>query len=240
MKNIGPRQIQHLTVAEIANEFPNALRVFHSHGIDFCCGGREPLDAACSASGVDTGVILEEILSGSESVGSDVNYSSFSTEQIINIIEEKHHRYVRAAMPEIREILTRICNVHGVADGYLWSLKNSFDMLCLDLMSHMDTEELAVFPAIRNRLKMTDNGYLQLMNGLDLPVKALEDDHEMAGQLVKRIRQITSNYTPPEHACPTFRLAYSFLKQFDADLMLHIHLENNVLFDRLRGIDRRN
>lgn len=233
--------MRHLTVAEIANEYPNALRVFHNHGIDFCCGGRKALDAACSELGVDTDVILEEILSGSETTGpSDIDYSSFTAEQIISLIEEKHHRYVRAAMPEIRDILTRTCNMHGLTDGYLWSVKNCFDMLCLDLMSKMDTGELAVFPAIRNKLKMTDNGYFKLIHALDIPLKAREDDHKLAGKLVKRIRQITSNYRPPEHACPTFRLAYALLKKFDADLVLHIHLENNVLFDRVKRIDSRN
>ena len=48
-------------IGDIATEYPLATRVFHRHGIDFCCGGGKALDEACAARGVDTQLVIEEL-----------------------------------------------------------------------------------------------------------------------------------------------------------------------------------
>jgi regulator of cell morphogenesis and NO signaling len=62
----------------------------------------------------------------------------------------------------------------------------------------------------------------------------MEHEHVIAGDLVKQIRALSNNYTPPDFACPTFRITYKKLHEFDNDLMRHIHLENNILFERFK------
>src|ERR1035438_9586654 len=49
------------TVGEIAARLPGSVRVFEKHRIDFCCGGKIPLEAACQKHGLDPAVVLEEI-----------------------------------------------------------------------------------------------------------------------------------------------------------------------------------
>ncbi|MBA4058548.1 MAG: hypothetical protein C0490_27780 [Marivirga sp.] len=66
------------------------------------------------------------------------------------------------------------------------------------------------------------------------PVISMEREHVIAGDLVKQIRSLSKNYAPPEFACPTFKITYQKLQEFDDDLMRHIHLENNILFERLK------
>ncbi len=60
----------------------------------------------------------------------------------------------------------------------------------------------------------------------------MEHEHQEAGDLLKSIRSLSDNYTPPTDACPTFILTYQKLAEFDRELVNHIHLENNVLFKR--------
>ena len=57
-------------------------------------------------------------------------------------------------------------------------------------------------------------------------------EHDAAGDLVRQIRVLTSEYTPPEDACTNFTALYGALREFEADLHEHIHLENNILFPR--------
>jgi regulator of cell morphogenesis and NO signaling len=64
----------------------------------------------------------------------------------------------------------------------------------------------------------------------------MEAEHEAAGDLMKSIRQLTNQYTIPRDACPTISLTYKKLEEFDQDLMQHIHVENNVLFERVKGL----
>ena len=62
------------------------------------------------------------------------------------------------------------------------------------------------------------------------PIRVMEADHREAGDLLAQLRSLTSNFTPPDDACATYRSSYEELKRFENDLHRHIHLENNVLF----------
>ena len=50
------------------------------------------------------------------------------------------------------------------------------------------------------------------------------------GLILQKLRELTNDFTPPEHACTTWRVCYATLAEFEADLHQHIHLENNILF----------
>ena len=62
------------------------------------------------------------------------------------------------------------------------------------------------------------------------PIQMMEHEHDHAGQLLFKIRELTNNYTPPEDACTTHRVCLEELKAFEEDLHQHVHLENNILF----------
>ncbi len=64
------------------------------------------------------------------------------------------------------------------------------------------------------------------------PIRQMEHEHDAAGELLRRIRDVTDGYHLPEDACPTFAALYDEFRQLEADLHQHIHLENNVLFSR--------
>ena len=56
------------------------------------------------------------------------------------------------------------------------------------------------------------------------------DEHTTEGDRFRKIEEISNNYTPPQDACNTYRVTFALLKEFEQDLHLHIHLENNILF----------
>ena len=108
-------------------------------------------------------------------------------------------------------------------------------MLSSELLQHMNKEELVLFPAI-TRFFGTSGSLENLTVPFNFqhPLAVMEDEHQLAGDLVKKIRLLTDNYTPPSFACPTFKIAFVRLQEFDQDLMQHIHLENNVLFEKVK------
>ena len=60
----------------------------------------------------------------------------------------------------------------------------------------------------------------------------MESDHDGAGNIVKELRQLSNQFTPPVDACTTYRILYKNLELFESDLHLHVHLENNILFKK--------
>ena len=57
-------------------------------------------------------------------------------------------------------------------------------------------------------------------------------EHDTGGQLLKEMRQLTSDYTVPSDGCISYQTLYQALDAFEKDLHQHIHLENNILFPR--------
>lgn len=62
------------------------------------------------------------------------------------------------------------------------------------------------------------------------PISIMEHEHDRAGEIFRTIARLTDNYTPPSDACSTYKVTFSMLNEFEKDLHLHIHLENNILF----------
>ena len=60
-------------------------------------------------------------------------------------------------------------------------------------------------------------------------------EHDAAGELVKQIRKASSEYTAPADACTSYKALYQDLREFEADLHQHVHLENNILFPPCSG-----
>jgi regulator of cell morphogenesis and NO signaling len=63
-------------------------------------------------------------------------------------------------------------------------------------------------------------------------------EHDSAGEALVELRRLTSDYTPPEDACNTFRALYFELAEMEGDLHRHIHLENNILFPRAMALEQ--
>jgi regulator of cell morphogenesis and NO signaling len=71
------------------------------------------------------------------------------------------------------------------------------------------------------------------------PIRMMEMEHQNAGAALDRIREMTNNYETPEDACNSFRAMLSGLEHLEADLHLHIHKENEILFPKASEMEAR-
>ena len=53
--------------------------------------------------------------------------------------------------------------------------------------------------------------------------------------VLNELREIRNNFTPPVDPCGTYRTVHARLELLEKDTFDHVHLENNVLFDRVRA-----
>ena len=222
-----------VTVAQLAVSKPGAVSVFTRYDIDYCCGGHRTLEDACRRKGLDPERIEAEIMQSERTTGSHVlRPENWSASFLADYIVQNHHSYVRKSIPEIQRLLDKVCDAHGSDLVELVQIRKAFLDLSEELMQHMDKEETILFPAIQ-KSDLSQNPLPA--SALRAPVGVMEREHAIAGDLIKQIRALSDNYTAPEYACPTFQVTYQKLQQFDADLMQHIHLENNVLFTRFKA-----
>jgi regulator of cell morphogenesis and NO signaling len=71
------------------------------------------------------------------------------------------------------------------------------------------------------------------------PVRMMMQEHDGAGDSLRSLRAITSDYKLPEDACISYGTLYQAIQGFEADLHQHIHLENNILFPRAVAMEAR-
>ena len=221
------------TVAELAISHPGAVSVFTKYNIDYCCGGDRSLEEACVHVGLNPEEVRQEILDSSNQNSSvSARADQWSTSMLADYIVQNHHKYIRNAIPEIEALLKKVCSAHGEDNIELLQIQRDFLDLAEELLNHMDKEEMALFPAIK-RLQIYKVGGHPLAETLETPISRMQHEHVIAGNLIKSIRSLSHNYTVPEFACTTYRVTFRKLKEFDHDLMMHVHLENNILFRRV-------
>ena len=103
-------------------------------------------------------------------------------------------------------------------------------------------EEKVLFPFIKD-LVAADNNEKPVQTShfgtVQNPINMMEMEHEMVGKNMEEIRVITNNYTLPEDACASYSLLFKMLDEFENDLHIHIHLENNILFPKALDIEKK-
>jgi regulator of cell morphogenesis and NO signaling len=62
------------------------------------------------------------------------------------------------------------------------------------------------------------------------PISRMMLEHEDAGALLARLREVTSDYQVPDDGCISYRMSFEGLEELEADTHLHVHKENNILF----------
>lgn len=210
-------------VGDIAAGHPKSLKVFHRHGIDFCCGGRRPLAEVCATSGLDPQLVLDQIAALEREPGSEPNWEQQPLTELMDFITERYHRPLDEELPRLEAMARRVLTVHGNKDPQRFqSLVKTFLALRDELVPHMAKEESILFPWIR-----TGRGA-----EAQTPVRIMLIEHEAVAGMLHKLRELTDNYQPPPEACATWRALWHGLGDLELDLMEHIHLENNILFRR--------
>jgi regulator of cell morphogenesis and NO signaling len=227
------------TVREFAAEIPHATRIFEKLGIDYCCGGSKPLEAACLQAKIPVEDVLRSLedagMPGATAAGETIDFQTTHLADLIEHILAVHHGYVKQEVPRLQQFLAKVVAVHCASHPELAAVQRTFAALCSELLSHMMKEEMVLFPYIKKLEEAATQGTRapQAPFGpISNPVHMMELEHESAGKALEAIRTLTGSYTPPESACFSYKTLYSALKGFETDLHQHVHLENNILFPR--------
>ena len=235
-------EIKDKTIGGIVAEDFRTAAVFKKYGIDFCCKGNRTIEEACNKKNLDYTIIQEEVETLLETpVENSLNFKSWSIDLLIDYIEKKHHRYVEEKTQEIKPYLDKICKVHGDHHPELHEINRLFNASTGELAMHMKKEELILFPAVRRMVKsqmQKTTPEKPQFGSINNPIKMMMHEHNNEGERFRQIEELSSKYNPPQDACNTYRVTFAMLKEFEDDLHLHIHLENNILFPKAIELEK--
>lgn len=218
------------TINEIVQEDMGRAALFDDLGIDSCCGGAKRLKEACKEHNLNPEEVLEKIRSlDSESLPPPAtDLRDISTVELVDHIESTHHEYIKSALPGLIELAKKVSQVHGERHPELLELKETVTALAEDLGPHLMKEEQVLFPMIRKMEGSLENGGM-----IERPISVMKMEHDHVGGLLEHIDRLSGKYAAPSDGCESYRLYMEKLKEFVDDLRLHIHKENDILFQRI-------
>src|SRR5512140_3712260 len=126
---------------------------------------------------------------------------------LIGFIVEAHHAVTRDAIAALPSLVARLVE---------------------DLGPHLLKEEKILFPYVES-LEGAARGE-SCFGTVQNPIRMMMREHESVGEILAEMRSVTGRYVLPPDACASFQALYAGLKDLEADLHRHIHLENDILF----------
>ncbi|WP_297593030.1 iron-sulfur cluster repair di-iron protein [Mycobacterium sp.] len=211
-------------LGDVITADPSRTRILDRFGIDYCCHGQRPIGAACNEAQIDVDEVLTAL--NGEVPGPRADWADMADAALIEHIVDTHHRFLWDEFPRMSALVDKVARVHGDNHPELGQVRDTFGELREKVEPHLRTEESMIFPELRTRGDAAVSA--ELRTALEQNMK----QHDIAGELLAELRELTSGYAVPSDACGSYTAMLAGLEEIESDLHLHVHKENNVLFPR--------
>lgn len=223
-------------IKDIVSENFHTVELFEKYKIDFCCKGNRPINEALAEKNIPLANFYKEFINVYSSSSEEKhNFNKWELVTLSEYIVNKHHTYVKSAIPLITLHIPKVIKAHSKKYPFLFEVQHVFELLANEMTAHMKKEEIILFPLIKYLVdsqkfneKPKTGGFGTIKN----PIRQMEEEHISAGGATEKLRELTDDYRLPNDACTTFQILYKELNEFEVDLHKHVHLENNILFPR--------
>jgi regulator of cell morphogenesis and NO signaling len=230
------------TLGQLAARDLRKAQIFKKYGLDFCCGGKKTVKQACAEKGLDVTKVEQELQQADKNpVTRPLPYDDWSLDFLADYIVNTHHSYVRKTLPDLVTYATKVARVHGDRHPELPAICQLVEEVNAELSAHLIKEEKVLFPYIKELVNKNTSQPAQAapFGSIQNPVSMMESEHERAGKALGEIRTLSGDFSLPDDACASYSLLYRMLEEFESDLHIHIHLENNILFPKALAIEKK-
>lgn len=148
--------------------------------------------------------------------------AEMSAQQLVAHVLARYHDVHRRQLPELIRLARKVEQVHGERADCPHGLAEHLSAMAQELESHMRKEENVLFPMI-----VAGRGAMAAM-----PIGVMRMEHDDHGVALRMLEQLSNGMQAPLDACATWRTLYAGLRTFRDDLLAHIALENEELFER--------
>ena len=226
----------HTTLADIVTAQPGLARELETRGLDYCCGGAATLAASCSDLDLDPDIVLAELAAVAVDEVAPA-WATMDVAELVSHLEATHHRYLWAELPRLSTLADKVLSVHGDRHPELADIAACYATLREDLEPHLAKEEQVLFPAVRE-LAAAQTAPTFRFGSAANPISELLGEHDIVGELLSRLRNMTNAYQPPADGCASYAALFSGLAELEADTHLHVHKENNMLFPAVVALEQ--
>ncbi len=229
---------QNSTVGELTARHYGVSSVFKKYGINYSCKGKLTLKESDTDSNIQA--LIAELnaffgqLKEGEEYATIPDYNSWELDKLAQHIQSTHHKYVEEQVKVIIPILEELASTQTEKSPNFEQVVQVFKASAGELSVHMKKEELMLFPKIKKMVEASQSNQslderLRMVKG---PIQMLIHDHDGEVERMEQIAKWTNQYTAENDSDEKLKRLYQLLHEFEEDLLLHLHLENNILFPK--------
>lgn len=239
-----PKTDSKTTVSEMVREDYRIADVFQKWGIDYCCGGNSSFADVCRSQSLPVDLIREDIQKATHitHISNHLRYEEWSVDFLVDFITNVHHAYLKQQVPVLYERVKVFVEGHKKKYPYLDKVLEVFEELKDEVLEHTQKEEESIFPyfkQISNTYARRESYGALFVRTLSKPFDHIENvEHRRISALLVALRKAANNYTFADDVCPNHRVIYLKLKEFDSDIQQHKYLESNILFPKVRVMEK--
>lgn len=229
------------TVGDLAAERLARIEVFETFGIDYCCGGKTTLAEASERAGCDAAEVIAALETSDAAQGAAApeaitDWRAATLTDLTNHLVATHHEFMKRELPRVGGLMDKVVGAHGENHPEIHETATVFGALRLEIEGHLMKEEQVLFPLIQamETTRVAGNAHCGTVNN---PIGVMEREHDSAGDALRRLRELTDDYTTPADGCTTYRALIEGLAAIELDLHEHIHKENNILHPRAAQLE---
>src|SRR5580765_574740 len=123
-------------VNDIVKQNYHAADVFRRYNIEYCCGGRWPLETVCTTRGIDFEQLKKELETAGRIIrlSPGLPYHSWDVDFLTSYIINVHHHYLKTSMPVTGEMIKHFADGHEKKYPYMNEVYRVFEKLQKDLI----------------------------------------------------------------------------------------------------------
>lgn len=231
-----------MTIQELILDELALAPVFEKYGIDYSCDGHTSLEAACKAKGLDFKAVSHDVeLVRKTRPYQQIHPSLWDIEFLIDYIIRNHHCYLRESIPVLTAQLQKLDREEGLKYPFIKQVLMLFTRTVQGFEVHMRKEEMLLFPYIKSLESAREVGRPKPRGpllSLEDPLSNMHKHHDETVQAFAKIRALLNNYVIPHGASPAYQAVVRGMQDFETDIHQHLHLENNILFERAAELER--
>lgn len=226
------------TITNTFQDFTNAALILRNYNLNSGKAGSKILKDAENLSGKRSEKILTDLRSLKDISIDYIKINDWSLDFLCDFIVSNHHKYIRKMMPKIISAGKLICGKRS--DKF--NLYKELTQLNNDLEFHMQKEEKLLFPYIKkmNKLLNDKTEYeIPPFGSIVNLIRVIEKEHISAEKSLIKIKKICSGSKTGTADQKNKKTLNEFMREFDTDFHIHIHLENNIMFPKAISLEKK-
>ena len=210
--------------------------------INFWCNRNKTLNEASQKAWIATEQLIEALdqITLSKTIPAP-EFNKWNPDSLIDYVINTHDQYAKENAVIIYDMIQNVASHHGNNHPELRKLATVIFLFLHDLLNHMKREEQILLPNIKQLIKKksrSNKGRYTTFGLIEESVRQMQKAHQAISKDLQLLQDITNNYMLPEDASISYKHLFEKLKEFEEDLLLHFHLENNILFPKVLAEDK--